>query len=146
MTVVHVTHDIDEAVYLADRVLVLGSAPGRVVGSIEVGLAATASADATPQLAASSSPSGTRSTTIIAARRPLQSMTNGEPARRALFATSVGAARARRPARWRGSAQTPAAPTTVKIAALPIEPTALAFYAQAQGFFRASRESTRRSR
>jgi ABC-type nitrate/sulfonate/bicarbonate transport system ATPase subunit len=36
MTVVHVTHDIDEAVYLGDRVLVLSSAPGRVVGSIEV--------------------------------------------------------------------------------------------------------------
>jgi NitT/TauT family transport system ATP-binding protein len=38
-TVVHVTHDIDEAVYLADRVLVLGSSPGRVVGEVEVELA-----------------------------------------------------------------------------------------------------------
>jgi len=37
-TVVHVTHDIDEAAYLADRVLVLGKGPGRVVGEIEVGL------------------------------------------------------------------------------------------------------------
>ena len=36
MTVVHVTHDVDEAVYLGDRVLILSSAPGRVVGSIEV--------------------------------------------------------------------------------------------------------------
>jgi NitT/TauT family transport system ATP-binding protein len=38
MTIVHVTHDIDEAAYLADRVLVLSSGPGRVVRSIDVGL------------------------------------------------------------------------------------------------------------
>jgi NitT/TauT family transport system ATP-binding protein len=38
MTVVHVTHDIDEAVYLGDRVLILSSAPGRVVDAIEVDL------------------------------------------------------------------------------------------------------------
>jgi NitT/TauT family transport system ATP-binding protein len=38
-TVVHVTHDIDEAVYLADRVLVFGSHPGRVIGTVDVGLA-----------------------------------------------------------------------------------------------------------
>jgi NitT/TauT family transport system ATP-binding protein len=38
VTIVHVTHDIDEAVYLADRVLVLSPPPGHVVGSIDVGL------------------------------------------------------------------------------------------------------------
>jgi NitT/TauT family transport system ATP-binding protein len=38
VTIVHVTHDIDEAVYLADRVLILSRGPGRVVGSVKVGL------------------------------------------------------------------------------------------------------------
>jgi NitT/TauT family transport system ATP-binding protein len=37
-TVVHVTHDIDEAAYLADRVLVFGSSPGRIVGEVDVEL------------------------------------------------------------------------------------------------------------
>ncbi len=35
-TVVFVTHDIDEAIYLSDRVLVLDGAPARLVGEVEV--------------------------------------------------------------------------------------------------------------
>jgi NitT/TauT family transport system ATP-binding protein len=38
VTIVHVTHDIDEAVYLADRVLVFNAAPGRLVGTVAVEL------------------------------------------------------------------------------------------------------------
>ncbi|MFD6883433.1 ABC transporter ATP-binding protein [Rhodococcus sp. NPDC060084] len=38
VTVAFVTHDIDEAVYLGDRVLVLAADPGRVVADISVGL------------------------------------------------------------------------------------------------------------
>jgi NitT/TauT family transport system ATP-binding protein len=37
-TIVFVTHDIDESVYLADRVVVLSKAPARVVASIPVDL------------------------------------------------------------------------------------------------------------
>ncbi len=38
MTILFVTHDIDEAVYLADEVLVLSKSPSRVVDRIEVDL------------------------------------------------------------------------------------------------------------
>jgi NitT/TauT family transport system ATP-binding protein len=38
VTIVHVTHDVDEAVYLADRVLVLTPSPGTIAASIEVEL------------------------------------------------------------------------------------------------------------
>jgi NitT/TauT family transport system ATP-binding protein len=37
-TIVFVTHDIDEAIYLADRVLVLGGRPGRIRAAIDVAL------------------------------------------------------------------------------------------------------------
>jgi NitT/TauT family transport system ATP-binding protein len=39
VTVLLVTHDIDEAIYLADRVIVLSHAPGRVAQTVDVGLA-----------------------------------------------------------------------------------------------------------
>jgi NitT/TauT family transport system ATP-binding protein len=39
MTVLLVTHDIDEAVYLADRVLALSTSPSRVTGEFHIDLA-----------------------------------------------------------------------------------------------------------
>jgi NitT/TauT family transport system ATP-binding protein len=38
ITIVLVTHDIDESVYLADRVIALGTSPGTVLEVIEVTL------------------------------------------------------------------------------------------------------------
>jgi NitT/TauT family transport system ATP-binding protein len=37
-TILFITHDVDEAVYLADRVIVLGPRPGRVIGELTVPL------------------------------------------------------------------------------------------------------------
>ena len=48
VSIVHVTHDVDEAVYLADRVLVLTPSPGKVAASIEVRLAPPSSAGGDP--------------------------------------------------------------------------------------------------
>jgi NitT/TauT family transport system ATP-binding protein len=35
-TIVFVTHDVDEALLLADRVVVLGACPGRIIADLEV--------------------------------------------------------------------------------------------------------------
>jgi NitT/TauT family transport system ATP-binding protein len=35
-TIVFVTHDVDEALYLGDRVAVLGASPGRLLAELEV--------------------------------------------------------------------------------------------------------------
>jgi NitT/TauT family transport system ATP-binding protein len=35
-TVVFVTHDVDEALFLGDRVIIMGSSPGRVIGTMSV--------------------------------------------------------------------------------------------------------------
>jgi NitT/TauT family transport system ATP-binding protein len=37
-TIVFVTHDVDEAIYLGDRLIVLGSSPGRVIADLQVPL------------------------------------------------------------------------------------------------------------
>jgi NitT/TauT family transport system ATP-binding protein len=37
-TVVFITHDLEEAIYLGDRVIVLGTNPGRIAEMIEVGI------------------------------------------------------------------------------------------------------------
>ena len=38
-TVVFITHDLEEAIYLGDRVMALGTHPGRIVDTVEVGIA-----------------------------------------------------------------------------------------------------------
>ena len=38
ITVIFITHDLEEAIYLGDRVVALGAHPGRILEEIEVGL------------------------------------------------------------------------------------------------------------
>ena len=52
MTIVLVTHDIDESVYLGDRILVLSGAPARVVDTIAVALPRERDQVHTPELPA----------------------------------------------------------------------------------------------
>ncbi|MEM6888101.1 MAG: ABC transporter ATP-binding protein [Pseudomonadota bacterium] len=44
-TVVFVTHDVDEAVFLADRVLIMSAAPGRIIEDVKVNLERPRSTD-----------------------------------------------------------------------------------------------------
>ena len=39
MTILFITHDLDEAIYLSDRIVVLGAHPGRILEIIEVPVA-----------------------------------------------------------------------------------------------------------
>ena len=47
ITIVFVTHDIDEAVLLADRIVVMGVNPGHIKATFDVGLVRPRSADST---------------------------------------------------------------------------------------------------
>ena len=44
-TVVFVTHDVDEAVFLADRVLIMSAAPGRIIEDVKINLPRPRSTD-----------------------------------------------------------------------------------------------------
>jgi NitT/TauT family transport system ATP-binding protein len=48
-TVIFVTHDVEEAVYLADRVVVLAGSPARIAGVHRIDLPAPRSRDAAAQ-------------------------------------------------------------------------------------------------
>lgn len=70
-TVVFITHDIDEAVFLADRVVVLGSAPGGVVRELDIDLPRPRSLRATRKLPRFHDYAGTLMDSIGAAAAPL---------------------------------------------------------------------------
>ena len=66
VTVLFVTHDLDEAIYLADRIVVLGPNPGRVVDTVEVPVARPRDAS---QFA---------STEFLATKRHLEALIHGQ--------------------------------------------------------------------
>jgi NitT/TauT family transport system ATP-binding protein len=45
VTILFITHDLDESIYLSDRIVVLGANPGRVVEVIDVPVTRPRSAD-----------------------------------------------------------------------------------------------------
>ena len=131
VTIVHVTHDIDEAVYLGDRVLVLGGAPGAVVGAIDVALprprsqTATRSCTGVPR-----APERAARIDFLAQGRTVMTVRAAvrlPPPRRARAARGRrrGGARRVQGAAWRAS----------RLVTLALEPGAVVFYAKAKGFF-----------
>ncbi len=53
ITMVLVTHDVDEAIFLSDRVVVMAGGPGRIVEEIDIDLPGTATGQATTSPATS---------------------------------------------------------------------------------------------
>jgi NitT/TauT family transport system ATP-binding protein len=68
VTVLFVTHDLDEAIYLADRIVVLGPNPGRIIDTVEV------------PVARPREPSQFLSDEFVATRRHLEGLIHGQRA------------------------------------------------------------------
>ena len=79
-TILMVTHDVEEAIYLSQRIYVLAARPGRVAAEIDIPFGASrgpAPSSATP----ASSTSATSSPTCSPPRRPRRSETQQAPLR-----------------------------------------------------------------
>jgi NitT/TauT family transport system ATP-binding protein len=48
-TVLFITHDVDEAIFLADRVLIMSASPGRIIADLPVKLARPRDAEVTAE-------------------------------------------------------------------------------------------------
>ncbi|MBF6333000.1 ABC transporter ATP-binding protein [Nocardia transvalensis] len=79
ITIVFVTHDIDESVYVGDRVLVLSRAPGRVIADLAVELPRSRDQIATKQLPG-----------YVRLRAEVGVLIRGKPASRAVRSRSDG--------------------------------------------------------